>query len=150
MLEMRRSRDSSAPPAQVFAVATDLRNAVGRVRVITKLDVSTPGPVGNGTRFRETCRMFGREATEEMEITAFDPLRFFTMECANHCCHHTSAFRFAPHGAGTEMEIRFQARPREFGAKWMGILIRPPAKKRVASCSQDLEDIARVAEGQAG
>ena len=150
MLEMKCSRDTSASPSKVFEVATDLRNAVGRVRAITKMEVLTPGPVGKGTRFRETRTMFGREATEEMEITAFDPPRAFTMECANHGCHYTSHFRITPKAPGAEMEISFQVRPLNFGAKVMGFLMRPLTKKMVASCSKDLEDIARVAEGQAG
>lgn len=148
MLEVSCSRESSATPARVFAVATDLHNAVGRVKAITKLEVLTPGPIGTGTRFRETRMMFGHEATEEMEITAFDPPRSFTMECTNHGCHYTSHFRITEKGTGAVMEIRFQAQPLTFIAKSMGFLMRPFAKKLASSCSKDLDDIARVAEGK--
>jgi len=47
-LPRRRTRFSR------FAYATDLRNAPGRIKAITKLDVLTDGEVRLGTRFRET------------------------------------------------------------------------------------------------
>jgi carbon monoxide dehydrogenase subunit G len=148
MLEMKCSRPVAAPPARVFAVVSDLRNAAGRVKGITKMEVLTDGPVRKGTRFRETRRMFGREATEEMEITAFDPPRSYTMECKNHGCHYVSEFRCKPDGAGTELEMVFQAHPLNLFAKVMGTLMRPFAKKLVAACSKDLDDLARAAEGR--
>jgi carbon monoxide dehydrogenase subunit G len=148
MLEMKCSRPVAAPPARVFEVVSDLRNTAGRVKGITKMEVLTEGPVRKGTRFRETRKMFGRDATEEMEITAFDPPRSYTMECKNHGCHYVSEFRVKPTAAGSELELSFQARPLTFFAKVMGTLMRPLAKKLVASCSKDLDDLARVAEGR--
>ena len=148
MLDLKCSRPVAAPPARVFEVVSDLRNTAGRVKGITKMEVLTEGPVRQGTRFRETRRMFGRDATEEMEITAFDPPRSYTMECKSHGCHYVSGFRVKPVGAGSELEMVFEARPLTFVAKVMGTLMRPFAKKLVESCSKDLDDLARAAEGR--
>lgn len=148
MFELKCSRAIRAPVARVFEVATDLRGAPGRVKAITKLEVLTDGPVGRGTRFRETRRMFGHEATEEMEITSFDPPRSWTFECTNHGCHYRSEFRVLPKAEGSELVMVFQGRPLTLGARVMGFLMKPFAKKLMASCSKDLDDIAAIAEGR--
>lgn len=149
MLEMSCSKSSTAAPARVFAAATDFRNGARIVKAITKMEMLTPGPVGVGTRFRETRTMFGREATEEMQVTAFDPPRSFTLECTNHGAHYATEFRLTPRDGGTEIAMHFRCRPLTFGAKVMGFLMRPMAKKLMAGCAKDLEDIARHAEGRA-
>jgi hypothetical protein len=149
MLMLKCSRTIAAPPRRVFEVATDLRSAVGRVRAITKMEVLTEGPVRKGTRFRETRTMFGRPATEEMEITAFEPPRGFTMECANHGCRYEMEFRLEPKGTSTELEMMFRVQALTFVAKVMSTLMRPLGKRMVGECAKDLDDIARVAEGRA-
>ena len=58
----------SASPERVFALFTDLAHAPDNIRAIKKLELLTPGPMCMGTRFRETRVMFGKEATEEMEV----------------------------------------------------------------------------------
>lgn len=62
-----------APPERVFRELTDLENAgrwmPGFVRFERVGDVQE----GAGMRFRETRKMFGKEATEEFEVTAFEP-----------------------------------------------------------------------------
>ena len=81
-----------APLDRVFEVFTDLPGTPGRISAITKLEVLTDGPIGVGTRWRETRVMFGREATETMEITAIDPPRSYSA-AANSCgCHYETMF----------------------------------------------------------
>ena len=147
MLQMKCSRAIAAPVERVFELASDLRGAPGRVKAITKMNVLTEGPVRKGTRFRETRLMFGREATEEMEITAFNRPHGYTVECTSCGCHYMTEFRFTPAGSSTEVEMTFKAVPLTFMARIMGTLMRPLAKKMVAACSKDLDDLAHSAEG---
>lgn len=149
MFEISSTASSVAPPAKVFAVASDFPNGARTVKAITKMEMLTPGPVGVGTRFRETRTMFGREATEEMQVTAFDPPRSYALEAKSHGCHYMTELHFTPSGTGTEIEMRFKAVPLTFMAKVMGTLMRFMSKKMMQMCSQDLEDIARSAEGRA-
>lgn len=146
MLQLTTSRNVAAPPARVFEVASDLRNAPGRIRAITKLEVLTDGPVRVGTRFRETRTMFGREATEEMEIVALDPPQSYVIGSESCGCRYRIEMRFVPKGTGTEMRMSFAAEPLTFMAKVMGALMKPMAKKMLAQCAQDLDDIAAHAE----
>lgn len=143
------SRDVAASPAHTFAAATNLREATRFVRAITRLEVLTDGPVGKGTRFRETRTMFGREATEEMEVLEFDPPRVFALGAENHGCRYRSEFRFVPIATGTRLEMHFHAEALTFFARVMSRLMAPLAKKMMKECGRDLEDIAREAEARA-
>ncbi len=146
MLQLSVKRDVAAPPARVFAVASDLRGAAGRVRAITKLEVLTDGPIRVGTRFRETRKMGRREATEEMEVVAMDPPRSYAFGCESCGCRYRMEMRCVPKGTGTELQMHFQAEPLTFFAKVMGALLKPFAKKMMSGCTRDLDDIAAHAE----
>jgi len=53
----------AAPPMRVFAAASDFRNAPQRIHGIKKVEMLSTGPVGVGTRFKETRVLFKKEAT---------------------------------------------------------------------------------------
>jgi hypothetical protein len=136
----------AAPVREVFALFTDFAHAAGRVRGIKKVEVLTPGPVGVGTRFRETRVLFNREATEEMEVTAFEPGRGYTLGCQSCGAVYASAFRFEPDGDGTLVTLDFEARARSLLAKLMAplsFLMMGTVKKCIR---QDLDDLKKVAE----
>ncbi len=63
----------AAPPEKVFAMMSDFANAPQRISGISKVEMLTDGAVGVGTKFKETRVMLGKEATETMEVTTFDP-----------------------------------------------------------------------------
>ena len=113
-------RTVNAPAAQAFRHFSDLANAPATMPAIKKLEILTPGPVGKGTRFRETRIMFGKEATETMEITAFDPPRSYTVEGDSCGSHYSTTFTFAPAGsAATRVGMHFTCRAQTLGAKLM-------------------------------
>lgn len=69
----------AAPLARVFALFTDLEHAAQNIAAIQSLELLTPGPMRKGTRFRETRVMFGKQATEEMEVVDFVPGRSYSV-----------------------------------------------------------------------
>lgn len=134
------------PVAAVFGVFTDLANAPKRIHGIKKLEVLTPGPVGVGTRFRETRIMFKREATEEMWITAFEPNRSYSVGGESCGCKFLTEFRFTPEGGGTRVDVEMRTLATTFFAKLMaplGALMSGPMKK---CFDQDLEDLKGALE----
>lgn len=135
-----------APPAKVFEVVTDLRRAPERIRGITRLEVLTEGPIRQGTRFRETRVMFKREATEEMEITAFDPPRGYSVGCESCGCRYRTDFRLTPSRGGTDVRLEFEAVPLTFFAKAMSFLFKPMIKSCLKAMEQDLEDLRAAVE----
>ena len=137
-----------AAPERAFDAFTDLDNAAETVRAIKKLEVLGDGSIGVGTRFRETRMMFKREATEEMEITAFERPTRFAVECESRGCAIDSNFAFTPEGSGTRVDVEFDLKPLTFFAKMM----TPVSKLMLLSCKKqfeaDMEDMAAVAESK--
>jgi uncharacterized protein YndB with AHSA1/START domain len=67
------------PAADVFAVLTHLENAATWSRAIEET-VTTPGPIGVGTRRRAVVPTVGGRTTQnEMELTEFEPDRRLAM-----------------------------------------------------------------------
>lgn len=141
------SRSIAAPIEAVFAAATDLQSAPERVSGILKLELLTDGPVGAGTRFRETRVMFGREATEEMEIQDFDPPNRYSVRAENHGCLYLSEFRFQEEDSGTLVTFAFEGKGLTTFAKIMMVLTKPLMKTMIKCVVQDLDDIKAYVEG---
>lgn len=150
MAEITVKRHIQAPPERVFSLATDIENFPVHLRGVTKVELLTPGPVGRGTRFRETRLMFKREATEEMELTAFDPPSSYQVGCENHGCRYHTEVRFTPNGAGTDVEMRFAATPLTWVAKLMSFAMKPMVKSVSRCLEQDLDDLKSASEGSPG
>ena len=151
MASVKVSVTIAAPVERVFEVMTDLENAPNRVSGIKSLELLTPKPVGSGTRFRETRVMFGKEATEEMEITRFDPPRSYTVEAESHGTHYTSVLTFTPRGNSpqpmTDVDMTFEGRPLTTMSKVMGAVMMPFFRKACEKAmAQDLHDLKKAIE----
>lgn len=68
------TRELAASPHEVFRAMTNIDDAgewmPGFVRIQR---LGAPGDLAPGSRWRETRRMFGKEATEEFEVTEVSP-----------------------------------------------------------------------------
>jgi carbon monoxide dehydrogenase subunit G len=143
-------RHVDAPPDVVFARASDFRRATETVAAIVKMDILTSGPVGVGTRFRETRVLFGREATEEMTVTTFEPPRRYTLSAESHGSRYHTELSFVPDGQGTRMTMTFQGTPVTLMARVMSVLMRPMMKSAAKMCAKDLDDIKAAIERDRG
>jgi len=149
MARIRLSKSLHAPVARVFEAFTDFEHAADRIDAIQSLEVLTPGPVGVGTRFRETRAVFKREATEEMLITGFDAPHGYTVGCESCGAVFQTQYRFLPDGAGgerTRVELDFEAKPVSFFARLMSPLTALLIKSCARAMEQDIEDLRRVIE----
>lgn len=126
MFSLTTSRQIQAPIETVFRVFTDLENAGTTIPAIKKMEMLTPAPVCKGTRWKETRVLFGKEATETMEITRFDPPRGYTVEAESCGTHYTTTFVFRPEGGeagGTHAEMTFRGQPLTTAARVMGAVM---------------------------
>ncbi len=144
-IEIRETVD--APVEKVFAQATDFANAADFIQGIHQIEMLSDGPVGPGTRFKETRTMFGREATEEMEVGLWEPPHRYLLEAGSHGCQYESLFEFESVGSATEVTMKFTALPLTFFAKVMVFLTKPMLKSIAKICAKDLADLKKAVEG---
>jgi len=133
----------------VFDAISDLEHAPERIGAIRKVEILTDGPVGKGTRWRETRLMFGKECAEEMEITEFDPPRGYRVGADNCGCHYDTRFALQPDGDETIVEMTFRAIPTSLKGRLLmplGFFMQGMMKKMVM---QDLHDLKAHVEGSA-
>ena len=99
----------AAPQPAVFAAFTDFANAPKRIPDILRVEVLTPGPVGVGTAFKETRKMFGKECTETMTVTAFEPGKLVELSAGSCGAVFTTRFTFEPDGGKTRVGVAFRS-----------------------------------------
>ena len=140
----------NAPLEKVFEVFTDFSNAADRIDGIKSLDLLSDAPIGKGTRFRETRVMFGKEATEEMEITDFQPNESYRVEAESCGTHYVTDYTFRNDGTATIVELSFAGNP----VSLMGKLMSPMfffMKNTLRKClEEDLSCLKKFIENQAG
>ncbi|MEM9165389.1 MAG: SRPBCC family protein [Planctomycetota bacterium] len=140
------SIEIASPVEHVFGVASDIPGAAERVEGIKSVEMLSEGPVGEGTRWRETRIMFGREAKEEMWITAFDPPNAYRVEARSHGTRYDTRFEFEPTEAGTRLTMRFQGTPETLSARVLGTLFSAMTKHLEKCIRDDLVDIKAACE----
>ncbi|MDO5634315.1 MAG: SRPBCC family protein [Micrococcus sp.] len=116
---VRADRFVAAPAEVVWSVITDLEGMGQHLPTILKLERlsdDAPGTYQVGTRWRETRRMFGQEATEEMEVVGLEEARRTDILAINHGTRYETGFQLEPAGngatpAGVTLSFHFAARP---------------------------------------
>lgn len=138
-----------APIGLVFDVFTDLRRAPHIVDSVEKLELFDHGPIGKGTRFRETRRRRFARGKTDFEITAFEPNRTVTIESRSGGAQTYVVARFSEAAYGTDVHTTFESDPVTlFGAvraSLSGLLVGDPAKLIAA----DHADLRRECEVRA-
>ncbi|WP_336712098.1 SRPBCC family protein [Arthrobacter sp. USHLN218] len=148
-LELDRYID--APADVVWTVLTDIGRSPSTLSGVAGVEVLTPGAYREGFRWRETRRMLGKEATEEMWVADVDAPHSTTVKAASGGTDYTTRFTLTPAGAGTKLRMSFGAEAQNPG--WQhrlamalfGRLGMHAARKAI---NQDLYDIAAAAEAR--
>ncbi len=122
MTQINISRQIAAPRELVFEVCSDFPNAAETIAAINRIEMLTEGPVGLGTRFKESRTLFGREATEEMEVIEFVPPQQYTLGANTMGARFETTFRFTDEGHETQVEIQMQVTPESLFSKIMSPL----------------------------
>lgn len=149
-MHVELQRETTADPATVWAVVTDLEGSVETLSGVTAVErVAGPEGFAVGTRWRETRVLFGKEASEEMEVTAIESGRSYTVEADNHGTHYVSRMIVEPSGEGSLLRMTFGA---EQAGRFNRLLARTVGKAFEGATrkalQQDLDDIAAAAEAR--
>lgn len=147
MASQRVAREVDAAPAVVWAIVTDLERSaqvIGAIVSVERLDGGTGFDVG--TRWRETRRMFGREASEVLEVTEVDHGRAYTVEADGAGVHYTTVMAVEPSPVGTLLSMEFEGKATTTAARIGALLGRLFSGRLERLLQQDLDDIAAEAE----
>lgn len=138
----------NAPRIAVWKAVTDIATSAGRVTGITKVEVLEKPEKGLvGLKWRETRRMFGKEATAVMWIS--DAVYLTRMDTESHEQNmvYTTRTTLEEVAGGTRLRREFAGAPQSFGAKLLsplfGLLMKGSLRKAL---QKDLDDLKAGAE----
>ena len=146
---LRLQQHMAASPQRVFQYAADFPNAAATISGITKVEMLTEGDIGVGTRFRETRLMFGREAVEEMEVTAFSPGSSYTVEADSCGSHFRTEMTMEPDGEGTMITMETHVTATTLMAKLMAPMAALMAGTMQQCLKGDLQDLRQRVQSDA-
>ena len=132
----------SAPKDEVFKAFSDLNNLEKNVQAITKVEILSSGEeIGVGTKFKETRVMFGKEASEVMEITQFSPSNHIREEAESSGMHYISDWSFSEENGQTRVTINFSGQAKSFLAKIISPLFFFMAGSMKKAFESDMNDL---------
>ncbi len=135
------SEQYAAPAAAVFALFADVEGSPGRVAGIKAIEMLTTGPFGRGTRWRETREVLGRLDSAEMEVTAFERNRTYTITHHKMGVRIDAVFTFKAENAGTCVTVEFTLAPHGIPPGFLAPLEWAIASKVRDVLGQDLADL---------
>lgn len=153
------TRDIAAPPSVVWDIVSDIDGSPRVMRGIEQVE-RIPGPGGaiiegyhEGSAWRETRRMFGQSASEDMVVTQVDPEHSTTIETVAADMRYITSFHLEETpGGGTVLTFEFSGdQPRQRGARQLALDIVGAVGRAVTKriMAKDLTDIASAAEARA-
>lgn len=148
MSSVNVSREIAADHQVVWSIVVGIDGwveTIEAIEVVERLDES--GGFGLGTTWRETRTMFGKKATEVMEVTEFEEGVRYSTSAESHGLKYFSEIRIDPTDAGSRLTISFRGEPQTTFATIMdvtiGRLFMGATRKAFA---KDLADIAAAAD----
>jgi ligand-binding SRPBCC domain-containing protein len=137
MAGFERSVRIERPVAEVWAYFVDIANTQAWMPDIVRLEPANDGPLGVGTRYRETRRIKGKEQTATLEITAFEKERLYAGTVEEMGVRGTYTYRFSEDGGATRIDLVAEVQARGL-AKLMLPMVVGMMKK------QDGDQLARL------
>lgn len=154
LMELDLSRHVTAAPEAVWDVLTDIPSAHLTLSGVLAVEILTPGPYQPGFRWKETRKMFGMKASEEMMVQAAEPPHSTTIVAENGGTEYKTVFTVTPDadGSGSTLRMRFGAETAHAPAisrVVMGLMGGIAERSTRKTMEQDLADIATAAERRA-
>lgn len=139
------------PPDIVFGALTDLDGASAWMPGFVGIDRLTDGPFQVGTEWRETRRMFGRETTEQFEVTTSDApsrigIRVDGTKGSSKRGEYLFDYRLQPDQGGTRVYLSGSIHQTGLLGTLLGLLLVLPYKRM---CANDLRALKHHLEKDA-
>jgi uncharacterized protein YndB with AHSA1/START domain len=138
----------AAPLEQVFQTFTDVEHGAERVSNIQKIELLTTGAFALGTRWRETREVLGQLDSAEMEVTAFEQNRTYTITHHKAGARIDAVFTFERLEGSTKVRIAFALESHGLPPGLLAPLMWITAGKVREVLSGDLADLKASMEPQ--
>lgn len=148
MSSVDASLDIAAEAGVVWPIVVGIDRWVEIVEAIENVERLDGGDgFGLGTKWRETRTMFGKKATEVMEVIEFEDGARYATFAESHGSKYYSEVRVDPTAGGCRLSMNFRGEPQTLLTKIVdatfGRFVVGATRKALA---KDLADIAAVAE----
>ncbi len=148
-IEFSVTQHIPGPPDRVFRVLTDLDAAADWMPGFVRIEKLDKGALGVGSEWRETRVFFGREATEQFEVTRLDSpnelsVRVDGSKGSSRRGEYLFDYRLHPKGGGTDVTLHGTIRGLGRFGTLVGRLFVGHYKK---ACANDLRALAEHLEG---
>ncbi|MCT4632188.1 MAG: SRPBCC family protein [Firmicutes bacterium] len=133
---------------EVWKVISDIEHANENISAIEKIEIlEEAGESLEGLKWRETRKMFGREATEVMWVSDSEENYYYETLAKSHGMAYVSKMTITDDDSGETLTMEFHSTPMNFWGR-LGELIfgRSMTTSLNKSIKQDLEDIKHVVE----
>ncbi|MBT8050226.1 MAG: SRPBCC family protein [Gammaproteobacteria bacterium] len=142
-MKVSTSIEISKPKEDVWKVITDIENCQGRISSILAIEVLEKPEAGFvGFKWKETRKMFGKEATEIMWVTDSVENEYYSTRAESHGSVYVSQLSLAEANGVTTLTFSFSGEAQTLVAKvlsaLMGFMIKGSMKKEL---QKDLQDI---------
>ena len=147
---MTVSRDIAASATTVWATITDIDGSAEVLTAVERIErLDDRASFGVGVRWRETRVMFGRESTEELEVTEVEPQRRYTVRAEASGTSYTSVLQVEPLGEHhCRLTMSFSGQPSGMLGRLLAATLGRWFRRATRDAlRQDLADIAARAEG---
>lgn len=139
----------NARPEKVWAVISDIPGSAGTLSGINSIQMLSEGPYGEGTRWKETRTMTGKQETVEMWVSETDPPRSTTVKAVQGGADYTTRFNLTERDGGTDLTLTFGAEvinPSLISKVGMALFGKLGMSMTRKALSKDLAEIAAKAE----
>ena len=147
-MQCSASIEISKPRADVWKAVTDIPNAVGMISGILSVEVLENPDTGLvGFRWKETRKMFGKEATEIMWITDAEENASYSTRAESHGAVYITRLTITEQDGVILLTMNFGAELQSFSAKVMSATMGWMFKNAtIKAVQQDLIDIKFTVE----
>lgn len=137
------SRDIDAPKSVVFQTVADVREFAKANPKIVKYEFLTDQQSGEGTRFRETRILGGKEACTELEVTEFVENDHIRLVANSHGTIWDTVISVNENHGATTLTLRMEAHSYRLLARLINFLFQGMIQKEVA---KDLDQVKSYCE----
>jgi uncharacterized protein YndB with AHSA1/START domain len=154
MSTVTASRTVDAPLRRVWSLLTDLPGRAAWLSTVDDIEVTTPGPFGNGTIWREIrTAADGLRVTEEFRVRECEPGRRFVVRSPGSGADYRLTYTLAPvkvgrHHGGTVVTIEQEGHANGPTGRVLELVLGGLAARTAeGALRQELDDLARAATG---